>query len=378
VLDLYLYSSHEIAVWAPLLAPLRSSGVDVRFVLEPPGRNVARGSAPDPARGWVDEKGRHLVHLLDSNTEATILAELATIQEEPLTRRRPSAAAVTTAGSRWLNPYAGARIRSMYGVGFVRDAWGHGDVNAGFDLVLAHGSFSVSEIRKRVPDANVEVVGFPKWAAFRRGELSRDAARGRLGLDERPAVAWLPTWAQNSSIGDSEALAALGTDVQVVMKPHHNNVRFERERLAGVAPGITVLPSTTSLVDLLVAAELVISDVRSGGFTEALLADRPVVGLIPPGSSRDSVHEGAWEAADICADLAELPRLVARSLADDPHADGRRKWVPELFGDTKGDDDDLAASAIADGVERYGGTLRRHVSAAAWRVAYRLARGVGR
>jgi hypothetical protein len=379
LLDLYLYSSHEVAVWAPLVVPLRAAGVDVRFVLEPPGRNVARGSAPDPSRGWLDDKRGRLVHLLDDRTAETIRRELATLAEEPLARRRPRASAVTTQGSRWLRPYSGARIRSMYGVAFVTDAYGHGTINEGFDLVLAHGPFSASQIRANVPSAEVAVVGFPKWASFRRGEVTRDGARRRLGLpgEGPPTLAWLPTWAHSSSLADAESVTALADDFEVVMKPHHNTARFEDARLADLGSTVTVLPSTASLVDLLVAADVVVGDVRSGGFTEGLLADRPVIGLARPGSS-GSLHPGAFEAADVCEDVVELPALARRARADDPPAAGRRRWVPELFGRADGDDAELAARAVTGVVAGVRRSARRRLSAAGWTAAYRVARRVGR
>jgi hypothetical protein len=378
LLDLYLYSSHEVAVWAPVVPPLRAAGIDVRFVIEPPGRNVARGSAPDPSRGWLDDKRGRLVQLVDDRTERTIRQEVTALGEVPLSRRRPRASAATSQGSRWLLPYAGARIRSMYGVAFVTDAYGHGTINEGFDLVLAHGPYSASQIEANVPSANVAVVGFPKWASFRRGEVGRSGARQRLGLPEGgPTLAWLPTWAHRSSLGDAAAVTALAADFRVVMKPHHNTARFEQARLADLGPAVTVLPSTASLVDLLVAADVVVGDVRSGGFTEGLLADRPVVGVARPGSS-GSVHPGAYEAADVCEDPGELRGLARRALSDDPHAEGRRRWVPELFGRTDGDDAGLAARAIGETVERAPRSARRRLSAAGWAAVYRAARRVGR
>lgn len=380
-LDLYLYSVHEIPVWAPLVGPLRARAIGVRFVVEPPGRNVARGSTPDPARGWVDVKDERVVDLVDAATEASLLRELAAIGEKPLRRRRLGASAGTTQGTWFVGWYPGALVRCMYGVGFVTDAYGHGPVNAGFDLVLAHGPFSASEISTHVPDARVAVVGFPKWAAYRRGELSREEARRRLLAppDPRPLLAWLPTWAHNSSLADAAVVVALAEDFHVVMKPHHNTAKFEQARLSGLADGITVLPPTASLVDLLVAADVVVGDLRSGGFTEGLLADRPVIGLARPGSDwRATLHPGAAEAADVCADPAELPALARRAVADDPHAGGRRRWVPELFGDTGGADDELAADAVAEAVRRGSASAAQHVMAVGREVRHRGARVIRR
>lgn len=351
----------------------------MRFVLEPPGRNIARGSSPDPGRGWLDVKGERLVALVDGPTESLIRHELAAIGEEPLRRRRWRAAGGTTQGIGWLRPYAGSRVRCMYGVAFVTDAYGHGPVNTGFDLVLAHGPFSAAEISAGVEGIEIAVVGFPKWAAFRRGEVSQADARRRLAVPpDRPLLAWLPTWAQNSSLDDAEALLALTSDFRVVMKPHHNSSKFEAARLEAIGGGITVLPATISLVDLIVAADVVVSDVRSGGFTEGLLADRPVIGLTRPGSSTTSIHPGASEAADVCTDLTELVALARRAFAADPHRDGRRRWVPELFGDTGGADAELAAEAIARAIVHEGYSGRRALAAAGWSTALKLSRLVSR
>jgi hypothetical protein len=380
-LDVYLYSVHEVPVWAPVLGPLRSRGIDARFVLEPPGRNIARGSSPDPQRGWLDLKRERLVDLVDGPTEELIRRELATIGEQPLRRRRPGSAGATTQGSAWLRPYAGARIRLMYGVALVTDAYGHGPVNDGFDVVLAHGPFSAAAIVRAVPGAQVAVVGFPKWAAYRRGETSREEARQRLGLDDarRPVLAWLPTWAHNSSLDDSEALVALAGDFQVVMKPHHNSFKFEAARLEGIGAGVRVLPVTVSIVDVMVAADVIVSDVRSGGFTEGLLADRPVIGLAQPGpESRAALHPAAAEVADVCHDTRALPALALRAVDGDPHRDGRRRWVPELFGATGGADADLAADAIVAAISRRPSTRRRAIGAAAWSSAHRVSRLVRR
>ena len=381
-LDLYLYSAHEVGVWAPVVGPLRASGVDVRFVLEPPGRNIARGSSPDPRRGWLDVKGERLVDLVDPPAEALIRDALGSIQEEPLCRRRSGAAGATTQGARWLRPYAGARIRAMYGVGFVTDAFGHGSVNAGFDVVLAHGPFSASAIGQAAPEVRVAVVGFPKWAGFRRGELSQGEARQELGLvsDGRPILAWLPTWAHNSSLDEADALAALASDFQVVMKPHHNSARFESARLEPVRERLTVLGSTASLVHVMVAADVIVSDVRSGGFTEGLLADRPVIGMARPSSTGTggALHPGAAEVADICEDASELPGLAQRAYDADPHRDGRRRWVPELFGTTGGNDADLAAAAIVEAMAARPATPARRLSALGWSAAYRASRLVDR
>lgn len=369
--DAYLYSPHEVPVWAPILPLLRSRGLDARFVLEPPGRNVAVGSVSDPTRGWFDDKAGTVVRLVDRTTADTIEGLLRDSGESAVPRRRLRASAGTTQSLPFVRRYAGPRTRMPYGVAFMEGAYGHGRVNGGFDCVLAHGPFSRARIRAACPDASVQVVGFPKWAAVRRGEMNRARARLSLGLPDQPIVAWLPTWAHRSSLAVASSLLSLDPRLLLVMKPHHNTARFERARLDGLPSRVTVLSPTASLVHLLVAADAVVADVASGGFTEGLLADRPVVGV--RSAFEQGIHPGAAESAHVCTDPAELAQMVDVAIGSDPFAEGRRHWVPELFGDTAGMDADLAADAIAQVAVQTGNRIRR-MSQAVVESAVHLAR----
>lgn len=381
--DLYLYASHEIPTWLPIVEALRRRGADARFVLEPPRRNLARGSAPDPHRNWHDDKATNLTALVDQATHARLLATLADAGEEPLRRRRQHAdAAITSAGSGWLRAWTGARIRCMYGVGLVIDAWGHGSVNAGFDLVLAPGDFSSREIERSSPTTPVAVVGYPKWAAYRRGEIDRAEARARAGIgaSSRSVVLWLPTWAGHSSLDRYQAaFSALSMDHTVVIKPHHNSVRFEQDRLDHLeaASGIAVLPTSADLRMLAAAADVIVSDVRSGGLTEGLLADRPVVALTVGSLTPDRLHPKGSDAVVRCDEPAGLADAVQRALHDHRQS-ARQQLAEDLFGPSTGDDDDRAADAILQAVDRVGHPRLRRLTAPAWSGAYRAARAVGR
>jgi len=377
-IDFYLYATHEVPTFRPIVAALRGFGADPRFVLEPPGRNVARGSMPEPGRGWLDDKsGSNLGALLDDRTMTIIENQLERAGETWLSRRRFRAAAVTTSGARWLRPYAGARIRCMYGVGAGAGAYGHGVINDGFDLVLAHGAHSVSEILSRVPDARAVSVGFPKWAAYRRGSISRIGARTRLGIAvDRPVVAWLPTWAQHSSIESYRPmLEKVARDALVIVKPHHNTARFEMARLDSFDQ-IKTLHTTTSLVDVLAACDVAVTDIRSGSTTESLLADRPTVVVVPPVAS-GSILPWIEDAVHLCTD----PNDLASALEDarlDAKAGARRRAVPRLFEPTSGNDDELAAIEILHTATAHRASYRSRLRARRWGIAYRAARAIGR
>src|SRR5690606_19318180 len=95
--DFYLYATHEVATWVPIVSALRERKVDARFVLEPPGRHLVRGSAPDPSRGWRDDKlrrdGRRIV---DAATYERLTDALAQAGHEAADRVRPRGSVVTS------------------------------------------------------------------------------------------------------------------------------------------------------------------------------------------------------------------------------------------------------------------------------------------
>lgn len=381
--DFYLYASHEVPTWLPIVRSLRDLGVDARFVLEPPGVNLARGSSPDAGRGWHDDKRSGLVPLVDDVTWERLRAQLSDEGELPLARLRSRGAAVTSSGVGWLRPWSGARIRCMYGVGLVRDAWGHGAINAGFDLVLAPGPHPRREIGRACPDTPVVEVGFPKWAAYRRGEIRPAAAREALGLPTgRRVVLWLPTWADHSSLDRyQDAFEALDPELLIVIKPHHNSARFEAARLEHLRhldpDRIRLVETSVHLPTLVAAADVIASDVRSGGLTEGLLGDRPVVAFADASTTPDHLLDSAQAAVHLCERPADLTGAIAAAL-DDPRRDARQRSAADLFGPPTGDDDRRAAAEIAAVVERIGRPASRRATAPVWKGAYRVARRLGR
>ncbi len=350
--DFYLYSSHEVAVWEPIWRALRKRGVDAQFVLEPPGVHRAMGSVPDPRNGWFDDKDGDISPLVDDAT-FLLLTDLLLERDLPsIARSRLSAdAVITTQGIGWLLHYHHSlRIKTEYGASAFIGAFGHGSVNTGLDAVLAHGSFSACALSAHLPKGQIHTVGYPKWAQAFREKTSRSDARTALGIaTELPVVAWLPTWAQNSGIDRySVALAALAEDHFIVAKPHHNTIRFEADRLAAIDERIVVRTDLHSLVPLLLAADVVVADGRSGVLAEPFLADRPAVGLLP---GTDAQHNGVLAGFDRVVewsqDPEDLARAVARALDTDRRA-ARAQWRRWLFADQQGRDDEVAAEAIID------------------------------
>ncbi len=352
--DFYLYSSHEVAVWEPLWRCLRQRGVEAAFVLEPPGVHRAMGSVPNPDDGWFDDKSGEVVDLVDHATHEHLSQLLEQRQIPWIDRSRPNAdAVITTQGIGWLDHYTGLRLKTEYGASAFIDVYGHGPINEGLDAVLAHGPFSARAISAHLPANRIHVVGYPKWAPAQRDGLTREQAREELGLDpDRTLVAWLPTWAHNATIGQyTEALAGLADDYLVVAKPHHNSVRFEADRLNSIDSRIVVRRDLHSLVPLMIAADVVVADSRSGSLAETFLADRPVVGLLPGLTAAANGIIGGLDGAVVwCQHADQLGAAVADALAVDRSAE-RKRWRGWLFGDSAGDDDQVAANTVVELIE---------------------------
>jgi len=347
--DFYLYSGHEIAVWESLWRCLRQRGIDAEFVLEPPGRHTAIGSVPDPKNGWANDLDGKIEPLVDRRTHDSMVNTLDSLGLTWIDRSRPNAdAVITTQGVGWLEHYNGLRIKTEYGACAFVDVYGHGAINEGLDAVLAHGPFSARAISAHLPSERVHIVGYPKWATAHRDGLTREAAREALELSpDTPVVAWLPTWAHNATIDQySDALGQLAETYQVVAKPHHNSVRFETERLAAADPRIVIRQDLHSLVPLMIAADVVVADSRSGALAETFIADRPAVGLLPGIAAREhGLIAGLDDAVVWCREPEDLSQAVANALGVD-RSQARRRWRNWLFADVGGDDDMVAAQTI--------------------------------
>ena len=352
--DFYLYSSHEVAVWEPVWRALRQRGVDAQVVLEPPGIHRAMGSVPDATNGWFNEKDTDIVPLVD---EATFHSLAGLLDQQGLPwiehSRVDADAVITTQGIGWLEHYRGQRIKIEYGASAFVDVYGHGPINNGLDAVLAHGPFSARAISAEVPQDRIHQVGYPKWAPAQRAGVTREEARAALELpDSQPIVAWLPTWAHNATIDRyAMALAQLADHYVVVAKPHHNNVRFETERLAALDPRIVVRADLHSLVPLMLAADVVVADGRSGALAETFIADRPAVGLLPGiGAVDNGIIAGLDDAVVWCREPEHLQAAVADALTTD-RSHARQQWRPWLFAsDTE--DAVRAADVIIDLLQR--------------------------
>jgi hypothetical protein len=340
--DFFLHSEHEIANFAPIVAALRSRGVDARWVIEPPGSNVAAASV----------RGQVVMHMNEANFDA-ISQRLLDAGEVPLFRLRyeTAHAVVTTGGSSWLGQHRGVRIRCAYGVAAMHDSINWTSANENFHALITHGQHSAKHISHWVPQGKTIITGYPKYAPYFRDGLDTQAWKDKWQLDpSKPTIAYFSTWEASSALPRfAHAIAGLAQHYNVVYKPHHNNLRFERDEyeLLRNTPGLVVDEDTRTIIPFYDVADLVIADVRSGSFTEAFLVDKPVIGLSALGSAKtDNLIDGIEDAAYVCRQPELLLSAVAEELAHDTRGPARQSFRELFFSDHDSNDDYVAADEI--------------------------------
>lgn len=356
VIDFYIYNIHEVIVWENIWQALVSEGVDAAFVIEPPDINTAYGSMPVKENSYTNQRNQNIVPLVDNNTFHGIVAYLQKNNLTYITSGRYNAEAViTTQGIGWLHRYKSLKMRTMYGVAATRESYGHGNVNIGFDSVFVHGPYSKSKIAHWLPPENIFLSGYPKYSPYFRNEFDPKEWKTQIGIDaNRKTIAYIPTWANNSSIDATiSSLIDLSEKYNVICKPHHNNIRFEYERINTLMEitAIKVIQNTKSIVPFLSVSDLVITDVRSGAFTEAFLMDRPVIGMSINIDDSEILPE-VFSAAKLCRQPDTLVDIVDVTLENDEYISGRSIMRNMLFSDFNGNDDKITAHCIMQYVNR--------------------------
>jgi len=356
VIDFYIYNIHEVIVWETIWRALVSEGVDAAFVIEPPGINTAYGSMPVKENGYSNQRNQNIVPLVDNDTFHGIVAYLQKNNLSYITNGRYNAdAVVTTQGIGWLHRYNSLKLRTMYGVAATRESYGHGNVNLGLDSVFVHGPYSKSKIAHWLPPENIFLSGFPKYSPYFRNEFDTEECKTQIGIHtNRKTIAYIPTWANNSSIDvTTPSLIKLSEKYNVICKPHHNTIRFEYERIDTLMKTsyIKVLQGIKSIVPFIAVSDLVITDVRSGAFTEAFLLDRPVVGMAMDIEDGEILPE-VLSAAKLCRHPDALCDIVDETLRNDKYVSGRSVMRNMLFTDLNGNDDIITARYIMEFINR--------------------------
>lgn len=331
-IDFYHVDAFEAANYEPIWRHLRAKGVNANLVGVPDHRNTA-------AAGWFDFerfKSYCAVRELSFSTEADPSADVA----------------VTTQNIDILSPYQHKRARLMYGPTMYPLAWGlQSHAAQPFDLILTHSQLYTNYYANWLPKERLPVVGYPRYDDFFAGKLNRHVIRAKWNIfDAKPVIVFLPTWGDNTAFEQFfPALLQLAHEYHVIIRPHHCTLRFEPKRFAQIqASGLLMIDDAFDLSDVFAAADVVISDVRSGALLEACMCDVPTVGLV-----MQATEITGWLAQyqignmlSLCAQPAQLNVAIQEAYLSTTQATARRQWALHYVAHRDGSAGERAANAL--------------------------------
>lgn len=332
-IDFYHVDAMEAAHFEPLWRALRKAGAEARLVAVPGRRNAA-------APGWFD------------------FSRLKAYYEErgiPFSTKPDHAAhAITTQNCELLLPYRGLHIRLMYGPVVYPDAWGLSErAIRPFDAILVHGPIYGRLFSRWQSCDDLLTIGYPCFDDYFAGRLDLATFRQRQRLEAgRRTLVYLPTWGDHSSLDRYlEAISDMAGRCNLLVKPHHCTVRFEPQRMDRLRQAeVRLVESVYDLPSLYAVADVVLADVRSAAFCEALALGRPAIGLLTEPADRDGwvAAAGISALAEVCTLPAELDRTVEAVLASDPFASARECWAADHLACRDGLAAERAAAELLD------------------------------
>lgn len=184
-----------------------------------------------------------------------------------------------------LSRLADRQARLMYSYG--KTAWNTSAWNARYDLFLVFGPVQ-AEMLAPFPGRKVQV-GYPRFDKLFDGSVDVAAVRAAMGCSaDKKTVVWLPTWRSASSIDMfAAAMAMLGEDYDVIVKPHPNSFDKEPERIELLRGErfTALVDDTVDSVDLYAIADYVVCDYGGPAFG-AIYSGKPLVLLNVPGAEQ--------------------------------------------------------------------------------------------
>ncbi|WP_394780772.1 glycosyltransferase [Undibacterium sp.] len=330
-IEFYHVDAFEVANYEPIWQQLIRMGVDARLVAVPGDGNTAGTGWFDFERfaGYCRERG------IAYATEVDPSADIG----------------VTTQNAVNVREYQ-KRVRLMYGPVVFPSAWAlQPHAVSPFDAVLVHGQAYVDRFSGWLSRERLPVIGYPRYDDFFSGKLQRAAIRARWGLTSSKSVlAFLPTWGDNTNFDAFfAAVAALSDKYSIILRPHHCTLRMEPQRMALMqASGLSILDNAYDLSEVYAAADVVVSDVRSGSLFEACMCNVPTVGL-----AADEAEINGWLAANgvqhmasLCSDPAQLEHAISEALASGSQAAARARWADQYVAHRDGSAAAHAAEAL--------------------------------
>lgn len=339
-IDFYHYNFHEIIQWENIWKACLRRGIDAQLVVEPPGVSTY---------GMPTHVFEYIINYLNEHNYPYLLQG----------RYEEADAAVVTQAFEWLHRYKGLKINCHYGVGFSKDScWIQFKPLNGFDGILLQGEYDKYRIvRNGIKEEKLWVMGYPKLLPLFNQTIQKPALIQKFGIDSsKKTIVYLPSHDVNSSIDlYTDVLGELRHEYNLVIKPHHHNLDKEVGRLNRLkSTGAIVIDYPCSIVDVLAIADLSICDMRSGSYTESIIANVPTIGLFISSSGNSDAYESIGHLlAPICYDAAQLPGLVHAAVNEYPVLNYVLQDFakPYLFGYFSGHDDDRAVDGLVHFVQ---------------------------
>lgn len=216
------------------------------------------------------------------------------------------------------------------------------------------------------------LIGHPKADRVLRGELTKQVAREKYFLPDRPTVLYAPTHGTLSSFfaWGLEICQAVPVDWNLIVKPHPSLATTSAREASGGETidcireylqqrgerygGTLWLPLEPDVMPLMAAADVLITDYSSVA-EEFLIFDRPLIFCdhLALSSGRDRVQRdrGDWEplfeVGARVTQMSTLPTAIAAELTSpQEHGDARRALRDYVFENLDGHSAERAAEAI--------------------------------
>lgn len=329
-INFYHIDAFEVPNYLPIWKALKNKGVDAHLVGVPGNRNTA-----EP--GWFDFdrfkdycNAQNLPFITEINTEADI--------------------AITTQNASILSDYHNLKIRLMYGPIIYPHAWGLQKISVmPFDYVLIHGSFYKNHFSKWLDSEKLPIIGYPRYDDFFSGKFSKSAIQKKWGMnDHRPVLVFLPTWGENSGFEKFfHAILKLNKIFNIIVKPHHCTLRLESERMQALkSSGLLILDNAFDLLEIYAGADLIVSDVRSGGLFEACLCDLPCVGLVMDDSDHWLLDNKIENMISLCNQPEQIQTAIDKAMTSHLQSQHRLEWRHDHVAFCDGHAADKAAEIL--------------------------------
>lgn len=330
---MFLTNAMEVSHFAPIVRALMEMDQDVSFISPQLGPKATQW-------GWDDADRTEL-----------LLKQM----DLPWTKKPDFNAdcVLTIQSANFVPEYKHIKMRMTYGVGLIPPVDIKPDPTP-FDYHLVHGPFN-QRVQFRyhalsspmLPADRVKVIGYPRfddWFANYENRL-----QPRPGFNVGPAVLlWLPTWGRSSSIHRyADAIFALSDKYDIWVKPHHGTVHWERDRMTLLAEGpCRIVDYTDPPEPSFAAASIVLADLSSGAFSEAVFLNKKVVGL----TNAEEVDKLLFPDVAAAIPLCMKPNHIASFITGAMIANSA--WLTtiraELVDSTEGADGPRAAQIITE------------------------------